>query len=71
MAEINIGDHIEVRGNTQDYILSDPEKVYRGKVIGKENGQLLVHLDEPVRLDPGPIHEASVFEKHAKLVRKD
>ncbi len=71
MAEIKIGDHIEVHGNTQDYILSDPIKVYRGKVMGKDNGQLLVHLEEPVTLGPGQIHEASVFENHARIVRKN
>ena len=68
MAKIKIGDSIEVTGDTQDYILNDPDKTYRGKVLGKDDdGQLLVRLDEPVVRGPGRFHEATVQEAHARL----
>ena len=67
MSEIKIGDHIEVTGNTQDYILKDPSRIYRGEVIGKESGQLLVRLEEPVIVGGGQFREASVMEAHARI----
>ncbi|MEA2338227.1 MAG: hypothetical protein QOE82_2234 [Thermoanaerobaculia bacterium] len=70
MAEIKIGDTIEVAGDTQDYILNDPDKTYRGTVLGKDNGQLLVRLDQPVVRGPGKFHEATVQEAHANPVKK-
>jgi hypothetical protein len=68
MPEINIGDNIEVTGDTQDYILNDPTRIYRGKVIGKDNGQLLMRLEEPVALGQGQLREASVHEAKARIV---
>ncbi|HXH37760.1 MAG TPA: hypothetical protein VNN08_03955 [Thermoanaerobaculia bacterium] len=68
MPEIKIGDDIEVTGDTQDYILNDPTRTYRGKVIGKDAGQLLLRLEEPVVLGTGQLREASVQESHARVV---
>ena len=68
MREIAVGDDVEVKGDTQDYILSEPEKTYRGRVIGKESGQLLVRLDEAVVRGTGQIHETSVPEGRARRV---
>jgi hypothetical protein len=67
MAEINIGDRVEIPGDTQHYILKDSEKTYTGKVIGKDQGQLLVRLDEPVGRGPGAFHEVTVHETRARL----
>ena len=49
MAEIKIGNRVVVRGDTQHYILVDPEKTHTGEVVGKDEGQLLVKLDKPVK----------------------
>ena len=67
MIEIKIGDRVEIPGDTQSYILKDPKKVYIGEVIGKEEGQLLVRLDEPVGRGPGAFREVSVHETSARL----
>ena len=67
MAEIKVGDKVEIPGNTQDYILKDPKKIYTGKVIGKDQGQLLVQLDKPVGRGPGAFHEVTVHETRARL----
>ena len=67
MVEIKIGDRVKVRGDTQSFILKDPKRVYTGKVIGKEEGQLLVRLDKPVGSGPGAFREVSVPETSARL----
>ena len=67
MTEIKVGDRVEVQGDTQDYILTDPEKVYFGTVIGLDNGQLLVRLDEPVARGPGQFREVSVPKSNVRL----
>jgi hypothetical protein len=67
MREIRVGDRIQIKGDTQDYILVDPDKVYKGKVIGKDGGQLLVKLDEPVRRGTVEFPEVSVPETNALL----
>ena len=67
MAEINVGDRVEIPGDTQNYILKDPKKIYTGKVIGKDQGQLLVRLDEPVGRGPGAFHEVTVHQTRARL----
>ena len=67
MREIRIGDRVEIHGDTQDYILTDPNKIYLGEVIGLDNGQLLVRLDEPVVRGPGQFTEASVQKKNVRL----
>lgn len=64
----DVGDVIEFPGDTQDFILVDPEKLYRGTVIGKENGVLLVRLDEPVVRGSMEFREASVFENRVRTV---
>jgi hypothetical protein len=64
--EIKIGDKVEISGDTQSYILTDPDEVYTGEVIGKDNGELLVRLDKPVTRGPGKFHEVSVPEKSAR-----
>jgi hypothetical protein len=69
MVAIKIGDRIEVTGDTQDFILKDPKRVYTGEVIGKNEGQLLVRLDEPIGRGPGAFREVSVQEKNARLMR--
>jgi hypothetical protein len=65
--EIKVGDKVEVQGDTQDYILTDPEKTYSGTVIGLDNGQLLVRLDEPVVRGPGQFSEVTVLRKNVRL----
>jgi hypothetical protein len=67
MPEIKIGDTVEIRGNTQDYILVDPNRVYVGKVVGKGDGQLIVRLDEPVVRGSGQFEEVSIDERNARL----
>jgi hypothetical protein len=67
MKEIKIGDRVEIRGDTQSYILTDPNKVYKGEVMGKEDGQLLVRLDKPVVRGPGEFKEVSVQEESVRL----
>jgi hypothetical protein len=66
MSEIKVGDRVEVQGDTQDYILTDPDKIYLGVVIGMDNGQLLVRLDEPVVRGPGQFTEVSVQKRNAR-----
>ncbi|HVF57921.1 MAG TPA: hypothetical protein VM934_17345 [Pyrinomonadaceae bacterium] len=67
MAEIKIGDKVEIPGDTQSYILVDPRKVYKGEVIGKdESGQLLVRLDKAVERGGGKFREVTVHEKGAR-----
>jgi hypothetical protein len=68
--EIRVGDHVEFSGDTQDYILTEPDKVYRGKVIGKEKGQLLVRLETPVTRGQGQFHEATVLESRVRAAAK-
>jgi hypothetical protein len=67
MATINIGDRVEITGDTQHFILKDPKRVYTGEVIGKYEGQLLVRLDEPIGQGPGAFREVSVQESNARL----
>jgi hypothetical protein len=67
MPEIKVGDRVKVRGNTQDYILVDPNKTHTGVVIGKGDGQLLIRLDQPVVRGPGQFAEVSVPEASAVL----
>ncbi|HEY6659971.1 MAG TPA: hypothetical protein VI031_02470 [Pyrinomonadaceae bacterium] len=69
MEQIKIGDRVEIRGTTQSYILVDPNKIYRGVVIGMGDGQLIVRLDEPVVRGPGQFSEVSVQARDARLVR--
>jgi hypothetical protein len=67
MKEIKVGDRVEIRGDTQSYILTDPKKIYKGEVTGKSEGQLLVRLDKPVARGPGEFKEVSVQEESASL----
>jgi len=48
MNEFKIGDRVQVKGDTQHYILVDPHTTYDGEVIGTEPGQLLIRLSKPV-----------------------
>lgn len=66
MSEFKVGDRVEIPGNTQDYILTDPAKVYKGKIVGRDQGQLLVRLDEPVVRGPGEFREVTVLEHKAR-----
>ncbi len=70
MAAIKIGDRVEITGDTQNFILKDPKRVYRGEVIGKYEGQLLVRLDEPIGHGPGAFREVGVQEKNARLTHQ-
>lgn len=67
---IEVGDRVEFSGDTQDYILTEPDKIYRGKVIGKDNGQLLVRLEKPVTRGQGQFREASVLESRVRVAAK-
>jgi len=69
MPQIEIGDVVDIPGDTQDFILTEPEKVYRGTVIGKGDGEVLVRLDQPVRRGPGEFKEVDVREDRVRLVR--
>jgi len=62
MPTIKVGDRVEVVGDTQDYILTEPNKVYVGNVIGREEGQLLVRLDQSVTRGSNQFREVSVPE---------
>ncbi len=68
MSEIRIGDRVEILGNTQSYILVDPNKRYQGEVVGKGDGHVLVRLDEPVVRGPGEFQEVSVPETEARPI---
>jgi hypothetical protein len=68
MREITIGDRVHIKGDTQDYILVDPDKIYKGEVIGNDGGQLLVKLDEPVMRGTVEFAEVSVPETNARLI---
>jgi hypothetical protein len=70
MKEIKIGDRVGIRGATQSYILVDPDKVYRGEVIGKESGQLLVKLDQPVMRGTVEFREVNVPETDVSLSKE-
>jgi len=63
---IKIGDRVRVKGDTQDYILVDPSKTYSGEVIGREEGQLFVRLDEPVTRGVNKFEEVSVPEHRTR-----
>ncbi len=65
-AMIKIGDRVQVKGDTQDYILIDPAKTYPGEVIGKEQSQLVVRLDEPVTRGVNKFDRVSVPEHRAR-----
>jgi hypothetical protein len=67
MKKINIGDRVKVKGDTQHFILVDPEKTYAGKVIGMDGGQLLVSLDKPVMRGTIEFREASVPQTNVLL----
>jgi len=69
MGTFKIGDRVEIKGDTQSYILVDPTKTYTGVVIGMGDGQLIVRLDEPVVRGPGQFQEVSVDERTARLAR--
>jgi hypothetical protein len=66
MAEIEIGDKVEITGDTQSYILVDPDEVYTGEVIGKSEGEIVVRLDKPVVRGANSFREVSVREKNAR-----
>ena len=65
-SQIRVGDRVEVLGDTQHFILKDPNRVYTGEVIGKYEGQLLVRLDEPIGLGPGAFREVIVQQSNAR-----
>ena len=67
MSEVKIGDRVEIRGNTQDYILVDPDTIYTGKVIGKDGGQLLVKLDKPVMRGTVEFPKVTVPDTNARV----
>lgn len=67
MREIRIGDRVQIKGNTQDYMLVDPDTIYEGEVIGKDGGQLLVRLNKPVIRGFGEFREVSVPETSVRL----
>jgi hypothetical protein len=67
--EFNVGDKVEISGDTQNYILVDPEGVYTGEVIGEMEGELLVRLDKPVVRGLNKFHEVSVRKRNARLRR--
>jgi len=69
MGTFKIGDRVEIKGDTQSYILVDPTKTYTGVVIGMGDGQLIVRLDEPVVRGPGQFQEVSVDERTVRLAR--
>ena len=60
MKQIKIGDRVKVKGDTQHFILVDPEQTYDGKVVGMDGGQLLVSLDKPVIRGTIEFREVSV-----------
>ena len=64
---IQIGDRVEIPGDTQSYILIDPTRTYCGRVIDKSDGQLVVRLDKPVTRGPGEFREVSVEETIVRL----
>jgi hypothetical protein len=66
-SQIEVGDRVEVVGDTQHFILKDPNRVYTGEVTGKYEGQLLVRLDETIGQGPGAFREVSVQESNARL----
>ena len=65
MTNIKVGDRIEVKGDTQDYILVDPKKTYTGEVIGKREGSLVVRLDDLVTRGVNQFREVTVPESRA------
>ena len=67
MREIKIGDRVEIPGDTQSYILVDPNKVYTGKVIKEGDDLLVVRLDEPVVRGPGQFRDVSVPRTSVRL----
>lgn len=67
MKEIKIGDRVTVRGDTQHFILVSPDRHYKGKVIGRDGGQLLVSLDKPVMRGTVEFREVSVPESNVSL----
>jgi len=68
--ELKIGDKVEIPGNTQDYILTDPSKVYTGQVIGKSEGELVVRLDQSVKRGSNEFSEVSVREESVRRRRE-
>ena len=67
MKEIKIGDRVTVKGDTQHFILVNPDARYEGKVIGKDGGQLLVSLEKPVTRGTVEFREVSVPESNASV----
>ena len=67
MSEIKVGDRVEIIGDTQNFIVKDPQRVYTGEVIGRYEGQLLVRLDDSIGKGPGAFREVSVQENNARL----
>jgi hypothetical protein len=67
MQDIKIGDRVEIPGDTQSYILTDPKKTYTGEVIGKADEQIVVRLDRPVVRGPGEFQEVTVPVTSARV----
>ncbi|HEX3581080.1 MAG TPA: hypothetical protein VH087_04925 [Thermoanaerobaculia bacterium] len=63
---IEVGDTVAVAGDTQDFLLVDPARSYRGKVIGRDGGSLLVELDDPVVRGANRFTRATVPEHRVK-----
>ena len=63
---LNVGDRVRVKGDTQDYILVDASRTYAGEVIGRQEGQLFVRLDEPITRGVNKFEEVSVPEHRAR-----
>lgn len=63
---VKVGDRVILKGDTQDYILVDPTRTYSGEVIGKDDGQVFVRLDKPVRRGVNKFEEVAVPEHRAR-----
>ena len=61
MKEFKVGDRVQIKGNTQHYVLIAPDQIYDGEIIGKDSEQLLVRLNKPVIRGTVEFHEVSVL----------
>ena len=45
---LQMGERVAIQGNTTSYTLSNPAYIYTGMIVGTDDGNVVVRLDEPV-----------------------
>lgn len=59
---MNTGARVIIKHDPLVEWFSDPDRAYLGTVVGKDDGNLVVRLDEPVMIKGNPVTDFSVQE---------